>query len=269
MKIYIEDAAANELVINGVPCRKLGELKNNQEKTFEIGTEGGKVFAIADRLSKDYCNEYYQLPEGQEDVFLSGENKFNPASGNAFQFDYNEAADVLQNRKKNTKKGVLILIAAILVGGIVGCAISVNLFSAPKAEPKTFTDEGMRITLTDEFREAEAGNYTVCYESSRFAVFALKEEFSLLQGSEQYTTAQYADLVLQNNALSATTFDRDGLVGFEYDFTNPETKDTFRYFSFVYKTEDAFWLVQFATPAATAETYRTSVTEWAKTVSFE
>ena len=32
MKVYIEDPASNELVINKIPCRKLGELKNGEEK---------------------------------------------------------------------------------------------------------------------------------------------------------------------------------------------------------------------------------------------
>jgi hypothetical protein len=87
MKIYLEDPMASELVINNVPCRKLGELKNGEEKTFVIGENSAKVFVIADTLSRNYCNEYYQLPDGQDDIFLSGKNDFNPASGNAFRFD--------------------------------------------------------------------------------------------------------------------------------------------------------------------------------------
>jgi hypothetical protein len=78
---------ASELVINNVPCRKLGELKNGEEKTFVIGENSAKVFVIADTLSRNYCNEYYQLPDGQDDILLSGKNNFNPASGNAFRFD--------------------------------------------------------------------------------------------------------------------------------------------------------------------------------------
>ncbi len=273
MKIYLEDATANELVIGGVSCRKLGTLKNNEEKTFEIGNDGAKVFAIADNLSKDYCNEYYQIPAGQEDVFLSGENKFNPASGNAFQFDQNESADVLQNRKNNTKKGLVILIAALAVGAVVGGAIGAGLvksmFSSPKVEPKTFSDNGMNITLTNEFRELEAESFTHCYESSTVAVLVTKEAFTLPEGSESYSTQQYMDLVLQNNSLSATKFSRDGLVGFEYEATNADTKETFRYISYVYKSGDAFWMVQFAGTPANVQTAADQIDEWAKSVSFE
>ena len=42
MKVYIEDASANDLTINGIPCRKLGDLKNGEEKNFSIGENAAK-----------------------------------------------------------------------------------------------------------------------------------------------------------------------------------------------------------------------------------
>ena len=47
LKVYIEDIDSKDIVINGVPCRKLGELKNGEMKTFQIGEESAKVFVIA------------------------------------------------------------------------------------------------------------------------------------------------------------------------------------------------------------------------------
>ena len=124
LKVYIEDAQTNELIISGVPCRKLGDLKNGEEKTFEIGEDAAKVFVIADTLSKDYCTEFYQLSEGQDDIVLTGENYFNPANGNAFRFDNNNSEEVLAARKKSNKKGATVLIIAIIVGFIIGFILS-------------------------------------------------------------------------------------------------------------------------------------------------
>ena len=93
MKVYVEDPTSNEICINDIPCRKIGDLKNGEEKTFQIDEQEVKVYVIADKLSKNYCNEFYQLSAGQEDVFLSGKNKFNPANGNAFRFYNNELLD--------------------------------------------------------------------------------------------------------------------------------------------------------------------------------
>lgn len=270
MKVYIEDPTSNEICINDISCRKIGDLKNGEEKTFQINEQEAKVYVIADKLSKNYCNEFYQLPAGQEDVFLSGKNKFNPANGNAFRFDNNESEENIANRKRGTRKGLLILIVAAIVGAVVSYSITSNLFSNKTPDPKDFSSNGMTITLTDEFVKTDVENYTVAYDSKNVAVFALKEAFALADGFQDYTLEQYGNLVLQNNNLSASKLQNlEGLTEFEYEFTNPDTKDTYKYFSFVYKADDAFWLVQFATLTENVDEYSPKILEWAKTVSFE
>lgn len=270
MKVYIEDPTSNEMRINDVPCRKIGDLKNGETKTFQIDEQTLKVYVIADKLSKNYCNEFYQLPAGQEDVFLSGKNKSNPANGNAFRFDNNESEENIANRKRGARKGLLILIIAAIIGAVVGYSITSNLFSNKTPDPKDFSSNGMTITLTDEFIKTDIENYTVAYDSKNVAVFALKEAFALADGFQNYTLEQYGNLILKNNNLSASELQNlDGLTEFEYEFTNPNTKDTYKYFSFVYKADDAFWLVQFATLTENVNEYRTQILEWAKTVSFE
>lgn len=270
MKVYIEDPTSNEMRINDVPCRKIGDLKNGETKTFQIDEQTLKVYVIADKLSKNYCNEFYQLPAGQEDVFLSGKNKFNPANGNAFRFDNNESEENIANCKRGTRKGLLILIIAAIIGAVVGYSITSGLFSDKTPDAKDFSSNGMSISLTDEFIKTDVENYTVAYDSKNVAVFALKEAFALADGFQNYTLEQYGNLVLKNNNLSASELQNlDGLTEFEYEFTNPNTKDTYTYFSFVYKADDAFWLVQFATLTENVDEYRAQILEWAKTVSFE
>ena len=85
-KVYIRDALAQELTINGVPCRKIGEIKNGETKTFQIEDGEQQVFLIADKVSKDYCNAAITIPERQEDISLSGTHKFVFGS-NPFRFD--------------------------------------------------------------------------------------------------------------------------------------------------------------------------------------
>ena len=270
MKVYIEDPNSQEIIIRNIPCRKIGDLKNGEEKTFQITEEAAKVFVIADKLSKDYCNEFYQLSPGQEDVSLSGKNKYNPANGNAFLFDNNTNAEALQNRKKGTKKGIVILCVAAIVGAIVGYVSTTGLLAGGSNDPKTFTANGMSITLTKAFKETQMQGFTNCYDSADVAVFALKEEFTLMEGFEKYTLEQYADLVIQNNNLSEAVVKKEnGLTGFQHEWVNPDTQDTCRYISFVYKTEDAFWLVQFATLKENADARMEDITQWAKTVTFD
>jgi hypothetical protein len=267
MKIYIEDFTSNEMFINNTPCRKIGDLKNGEEKTFQIGEQEAKVFVIADQLSKNYCNEYYQLPEGEWDIALTGRNKFNPAGGNAFRFDNNDSAEVKANRKKGTTIGLMVPIAAVVVGLVVGNLIGKGV-TIKMVEPKDFSYDKMSITLTEEFEKTDMEGFTVAYGSKDVAVFAIKESFSLQEDVGSLTLKEYANIVIEKNNRDATVKEKDGLTCFEFDYLNPETKEAYRYFAYVYKSEDAFWLVQFAVLKENSDTYEEKIGEWAKSVEF-
>ncbi|MBQ6431839.1 MAG: hypothetical protein IJJ99_08195 [Oscillospiraceae bacterium] len=268
MRIYVEDPAAGELTINDVPCRKLGELKNGEEKTFQIDEQARRVYVIADKLSKNFCNEFYQLPEGQEDVFLSGQNCFNPASGNAFRFDNNDSAATASNRRKGSRIGLIVMIVALIAGGVAGFFIGRSLFTRTPKE-KAFSSHGMSITLTDAFKEMEDMGFTATFSSKNVAVIALEEPFTTAAGAEELTVEQYADMVIANNGLNCTkkNYDEEP-ISFEYDFLNTEKNETYHYFSYAYKTETAFWLVQFSTLKQNADKHADEIAAWAKTVTF-
>ena len=269
LKVYIEDPEANELTINQVPCRKLGDLKNGEEKTFRIGEQEARVFVIADKLSKDYCNEFYTLEAGCEDVALTGKNSFNPAGGNPFRFANNESTQVTQNRKRGTRIGLLVLIVAGVLGAVAGAFIGKGIVGSPKVEEKTFSYDTMQITLTNEFKEASVDGYTVAFDSEKIAILMLKEPFALAPGFGDQTLEEYGDLVLKNNGLSGNELKAgEGFVSFQYDFTNPNNKTTFRYYTYLYKAGDAFWLVQFATAVENAQKYEQQISQWAKTIEF-
>lgn len=271
LRVYIEDAASSEIVINDIGCRKLGELKNGEEKTFEIAEGAAKVFVIADQMSKDFCNDYYELPEGQEDIALSGQCRFNPAAGNAFRFDGNNSAEVLANRKKSTAKGTVVMIIAIVVGLISGILLSSLLFGGfMVVKEKTFTSQGISITLTNEFHKTQVNGLTAAYESRDVIVGMQKEAFGT-SGWENYSTRQYIDAVIDNNSekfASATVKESEGLVGFTYQAIDPGTKQMCNYSYYAYKADDAFWLIQFAVLSKDAEQYEQSIIDWAKSVEF-
>ncbi len=146
----------------------------------------------------------------------------------------------------------------------------VSLSSCMKATPKEFASNGMTITLTNAFREKSVEGYTVCYDSAKVAVLALKESFSLLQGFENFTLDQYAHMVREANAAKAPgeIFEVEGLVAMEYTFFNESEKQDFKYFCTMFKGTDAFWLVQFACKTQDYDNYKNSFVEWAKTISF-
>lgn len=265
MKVYIEDPEG-DLQINGVNCRKLGNLKNGQEVTFSISEQAAKLFVIADKLSKNYCSESLQLPAGTEDISLSGKNHYNPFAGNPFYFDGVADEQTIANRKNGKKKGTVVLIAAVVVGLLVGILGSLDF----AAEPKTFTTAGMQITLTDEFRESKQEGFTMCYGSKDMAVFVIKEVFALAEGFEKYTVEEYGDLLLQANGMTGIVqIQRDGdLLFFEFSDTNPDSGEKFHYICYFFKASDAFWSIQFATHTEDLATQRPAIIDYAKSIQF-
>ena len=269
LQVYVEDPTSNEILINNIACRRLGDLKNGEKKTFYIDESAVKVFVIADKLSRNYCNEYYQIPEGDEDVFLSGKNYYNPFNGNAFRFDNNDSEDVVANRKRNTRKMSVVFILSIIVGIIIGYFLTTELIFNKNASPKTFSDSGMSITLTKEFEEFDVDNFTVSYASKDVAVFALKEDFSLVPGLENYDLMDYVNAVLRVNNLSDDNVKTIAeYVCIVYDRANDDTNEEYRYFVFAYKADDAFWLVQFAVQSENADRYEDQIAEWAGSMKF-
>lgn len=139
-----------------------------------------------------------------------------------------------------------------------------------RATQRFFQRGGMTITLNTQFSEYYQAGYTACYTSRDIAIFALKEPFSLVAGSDEMTLGEYADLLISANKLGSSTKvkNKSGLKYFEYYYKNPETKDLYHYYTFVFKTSDSFWMVQFATLEKDADDYERNIFKWAKSIEF-
>lgn len=244
MKVYIEDPNSSEIVINSIPCRKLGTLKNGETKSFEIEDNAVKIFVIADALSKEYCNDYYQIPEGNEDIALSGKNITNPISGNPFVFNNNDSHDMQNYRKKKNRKGLIIFIVALIIGIIIGLLPFLRSIGANKE--RVFTYDDMSITLNGSFKKTYYEGFTVSYENNDTIILMLQEKFSLDPSFEDLTLDEYAQIIISKNDINAQIKKYEDLTYFSYSYYSSEDSQTFYYYDFVYKTNDAFWLIQFA-----------------------
>lgn len=269
LKVYIEDPAG-ELDITGIKCRLLGTLANGEEKSFYIEENAAKVFVIADKMSRDYCYDCRNLPEGNEDIYLTGKNAFNPATGNAFRFEGGTDEEVAKRHKESKKGGLIVLITAIVIGFTAAWIISSGVtYSKKKATPKDFSYEEMTITLTALFKEEEVEGRTV-FTSNDVAVFVLRENFVAgdidLSG---YTVRGYAELARENNPVmaGATYEETDGVPNMVYTYAGDDGK-TYVYFTTFYKSSNAFWIVQYFVNESGYESRKPKFIEWAKTVHF-
>lgn len=269
LKVYLEDPMSNDLTINGISCRKLGTLKNGEEQVFKIDSNSAKVFVIADKLSKGYCNEFFTVPAGENDFFLTGQCRYNPATGNAFRFDNVVDEEVLKNRKKGSKIGIVVLIIAAIVGFAIGFINNDWFFGDSTPQPKDFTVEEMQITLTDEFMNIPMGDFDACLGTEDVAIYIIREGFELMEGLNDYTLEEYGQLILQTYELEgiAELQTVEGITYFEYEADTDEN-ETYYHFATIYKSDNAFWKVQFAVLTEEKEEYIPHFTEWAKTITF-
>ena len=92
--VYIEDHFNSEITINNVPCRKLGDLKNNEEKTFSLSK--GQMFLIYPNVTTSYWPDK-EDPWEYSWVSFCGSAAFNHA--NRLTDKSNPIINVKQTRK--------------------------------------------------------------------------------------------------------------------------------------------------------------------------
>ncbi|NTW95538.1 MAG: hypothetical protein HGB31_02840 [Erysipelotrichaceae bacterium] len=141
-----------------------------------------------------------------------------------------------------------------------------NLFIL-KAKTKEFTKAGMTISLTSDFYEKEIASQTAYYESQKYIVTVLKEEFTIFESiglSTDISVKEYAELVIENNMIDSAIEEKDNLTFFKYEKT--VNGKQFSYFATVHKSSDAFWLIQFACETKNAEDSQDLFIEWGQTI---
>ena len=151
---------------------------------------------------------------------------------------------------------------------LITLALSLLLCSCGILEEKekTFTVEGMSITLTNRFHKTKQEGFTVAFDSSKIAIFALKEVFGDKLNADT-TLAEYAELVVSANSLDVEPKEENGLTCFTFE--NDASGTSYTYLAVVYKADDAFWLLQFATKSSDFDEKKDTLVSYAKTVTFD
>lgn len=265
-RVYVEDTLAPELTIDGVPCRKIGEIKNGETKTFSVGEEEQKIFLISDKVSKDYCHGTATIPEGQEDVALSGEHKFVFGS-NPFRFDGMELSpEQVARQKKKGRIGMVIMVAAMVFGMIMGKAAVRLLLGNAGSSLETYTKGDFSITMASNLEEEQVDGFDMFYRSKSVMVFGLREEKQFFLA--ETTLEDYGSFVLEANGKTQLQLNReDDLIWFEYK-DQPEGQEIY-YFVVCCEDADAFWIVNFVTPAENVDQYKDDFLAWAKTIELD
>ncbi len=155
---------------------------------------------------------------------------------------------------------IVLLVCCVLLGGCFNKTV----------KQKEYSSHGFTIKMEDGMDEKDLATATAAFVNDKVVVTVLKEEFSILEAidiNKDSKIEDYAKAVVKNNKADYELKEKDGLYYFEYEKA-VNGKD-FYYLATLYKSDDAFWLVNFACEKSNKSNYQDSFMEWAKTVTFD
>lgn len=162
--------------------------------------------------------------------------------------------------KKSSKIISVFIILSVIISIFAGCT----------AAEKTFSKDGLSITLTEDFIEQEIEPFTATYATSKYFVSTLKEDFSVFEQAEISTDIsenEYAKIVMENNKIEGEPKETDGIITFSYE--NDDSGEAFSYLTTVKKGTNAFWVIQLACKSDIYEENKEQLLTWAKTITVE
>ena len=134
-------------------------------------------------------------------------------------------------------------------------------------EMKDFYVEEMKISLPDTFEEEDVEGYTKAFFDNYTVVLVLREDKADL---ENYAgnMDEYLQLVKKANESKGIKeiVSENGRPTFEYDYAADAA--TYRYYTVVYESDEAFWLVQFAGAKEIYDVFKPLFAQYADTVVF-
>ena len=187
----------------------------------------------------------------------------------------NNDASARGGLSRAAKCGIVFLVIAValtlLFQMFVVFLCGVSAFKLITDERKTFTKDGMSITLTKSFHEEKNENYAFTYVSEDVAVLVSQVPFYLIESGKSRTLNDYAELIMRQNTQVHNVEHKhtDGLNYLEYQEYERRTEKTTCYLISLYKSEDSFWMVTFVCSEEYMQEHRAELIAYAQSVSFE
>lgn len=156
-----------------------------------------------------------------------------------------------------------------LMTAILACVLLLGACAGETYEPKKFFVFDMSIELNDGFSKQTSNSYDGKFVSKDLAVYVARDQFDDLGDEEtvsKLTLSEYAEQIIKNNKLDCSATLDKGLTTFTY--TKFIDNDKYAFYTVVYKSEDAFWRVQFAGLASTVEEQKDAIRDYAWSVDF-
>lgn len=138
------------------------------------------------------------------------------------------------------------------------------LLTACAAKEKTFTKEGITVTLTNQFKEIDGGDFQMAYASNKYGFSAIGNEKAKLNVSSLHA---YTELVLSNANRSGLTIEeyKEDNQTFEYVcYTAEVDGKTYGYMTVSKEGKNKYYTLNFWCFEKNFESSKDQFIEWAK-----
>ena len=160
-----------------------------------------------------------------------------------------------------TKRLALLPILLLILALLAGCSDSL----------KPFEYQGLSIdvptTMTDMGHEGSYAQFTFALSSDSVAIFGTRSTFEAVEADTSTPLESYAKAVIAANGFRSTPVDRAGSDYLYFTHLAETDKGDLRYLDAVYKTDDAFWLIQVVAPVT--EFNEDAFLGWLDSVTFD
>ena len=167
--------------------------------------------------------------------------------------------------KVTLKKGLIVMLIALLLGALVGFGTTSIVLGAKNNKEKTFTASEFQITLTEGFSEKLVAGVTMAYSSPKVSVSFRKAAFT--ESTRNFSADQYArSVVLASGLIAEVKTDGD----LTYFSTEGKSAGGVKMTSFIYafKTDECFWIVEFNVKQNHANRFEKTIKKYAESIVF-
>ena len=249
---------------DGVSCKKVGSLSFRSQLTFDAQNEDLEIFLVFENGIDTPKFVKYQMPDGQGDVVMTigGKTTSDISFGN-----YEKRSNAFS--RMDGGKRVLLIVAAVAVFLILlhGLLHTNKFLRSISKIPETFETADLSITLSKAFVNENADGFYAFYITRTCSAGLIRESFDVFPKLKDVDFDEYCRMMIKANpSLSPKIIKEDGLTYFVFE---QQWEELFKYRIYIYQTDDAYWLVQFATPADKYDYWSDCFNKWAKSVKFK
>ncbi|MBR6594955.1 MAG: hypothetical protein IKK72_00020 [Oscillospiraceae bacterium] len=145
---------------------------------------------------------------------------------------------------KKTVRIIALVLAMVL---LTGC----TLFPA-KESTKSYSCRDLTMEISSKMKDVSGqedfSGFTFALDSNDMAIFGLNETFAEYPVLEEYTTKDYADLLIQLYGVNSTVQERSGKDYHYLVYTADTELGEFTYMAGIFRNSNGFWMIQVCTP---------------------